>query len=183
MNIFEIFKDAVKPFTDGEKSPLNVGEIMNLWLFLTGLEQTLRGDQVSYNIVQDPELKDKLKYIIDNQHWPMIQEIADFLRNEGIPLPNSTAQKPIADYRNIPEGARMTDEEIANLLSYNLLVGITSACRGIVESVRPDVAFMFAKYQAMKMAYGVSLKDLMIKRGWLRVPPYYKVSEYVLTNQ
>ena len=30
---------------------------MNLWFYLIGTEQTLRGDQISYNIVQDEEFK------------------------------------------------------------------------------------------------------------------------------
>jgi hypothetical protein len=173
MNIFEVVIDAIKPFTDGDKPPLHVGEVMNLWFFLTGVEQTLRADQVSYNIVRDPELKEKLEDIINNVHKPMIQQLTDFLRNEEVPLPETTPQKPIGDYRDIPDGAKLTDKEIADLLSYNLVVGIMSACRGITEAVRPDVAMMFAKFQATKITFGLTLKDLMVKRGWLLVPPYY----------
>ncbi|MFC0215383.1 hypothetical protein ACFFK0_23590 [Paenibacillus chartarius] len=59
MNITELFTDAIKPFLDGEKPPLNVGEVMNLWFYLTATEQTLRGEQVSYNIAQDMRLSQK----------------------------------------------------------------------------------------------------------------------------
>jgi hypothetical protein len=183
LNLLEIIKDAIHPFADGEKPPLHVGEVMNLWFYLTGVEQTLRGDQISYNIVQDEELRDKLKDIINNVHRPMIEELTEFLRNEGIPLPETTPQKPVGDYRGIPDGARLTDEEIAHLLSFNLVIGINSACRGMAEAVRPDVAAMFVKYQAMKMTFGLTLKELMIKRGWLLVPPYYERRVYESASQ
>ncbi|MBP1155087.1 MULTISPECIES: DUF3231 family protein [unclassified Paenibacillus] len=173
MNFFEIIKDTFKPFLDGEKPPLHVGEVMNLWFYLTGTEQTLRVDQVSYNVVQDPELKGKLEDIINNIHKPMINELTEFLKKEGISLPKSSPEKPIGDYRTIPEGAKMSDEEIANLLAYNLVIGITSAVRGLTESVRADVGMMFAKNQMMKVTYSLTLKDLMVKRGWIKVPPYY----------
>jgi hypothetical protein len=173
MNIFEAVLDTIKPFADGEKPPLHVGEVMNLWFYLTGVEQTLRADQISFNIVQDEELKEKIEDIIDNVHKPMIQQLTQFFQNEGIPLPKTTPQKSVGDYRDIPEGAKLTDEEIANLISYNLVVGIMAACRGITEAVRPDVSMMFVKYQAMKVTFGVTFKDMMIRKGWLTVPPYY----------
>lgn len=177
MNLFEILKDVIKPFLDGEKRPLHVGEVMNLWLYLTGTEQTIRADQLSYNIVEDTELKEKIADIINNVYRPMVEELKDFFRKEGVPLPETTPEKPIGDFQNLPDGAKMTDKEIANLLSYNLAVGITAACRGITEAVRPDVALMFAKYQMMKMTFAVTLKDLMIKKNWTRLPPpYYKTN-------
>jgi hypothetical protein len=176
MNIFEVVIDAIKPFVDGKKQQLHVGEVMNLWFYLTGVEQTLRADQISFNIVQDKELKEKIGDIIDNVHKPMVQHLTEFLRNEGIPLPKTTPQKSVGDYRDIPEGAKLTDEEIANLISYNLVVGIMSACRGLTEAVRPDVAMMFAKCQVMKITFGVTFKDMMVKKGWLSVPPYYQSS-------
>jgi hypothetical protein len=173
MNVFEVLKDAAKPFVDGKKNPLNVGEVMNLWFYLTGTQQTLKGDQVSYNIVTDPELKKKLEDVIENIHRPMVNELTEFFRKENIPLPNNTPEKSIGDYQNVPEGAKLSDEEIANFLAYNLVVGITAATRGLTESVRADVAMMFAKYQVMKVTFSLTLKDLMVDRGWIKTPPPY----------
>ncbi|HUC94045.1 MAG TPA: DUF3231 family protein [Paenibacillus sp.] len=168
MNPFEVFKDAIKPFLDGKKPPLHVGEVMNLWFYLTGTQQTLRTDEVAYNIAQDAELKEKLKDIIEHEFG-----MEQFLRKEGVPLPPTTPEKPISDYKDIPEGAKLTDEETANLLAYNLVIGIMSAARGFTEAVRPDVGMMFMKYQLTKATFGVTFKDLMQQRGWLKVPPYY----------
>jgi hypothetical protein len=174
MNILELLNDAIKPFLDGEKPPLHVGEVMNLWFYLTATEQTMRGEQVSYNIVQDLELKEKLKDVINNVHGPIQKELTEFLKAEGIPLPNASPDKPIGDFRNIPEGSKLSDEEVASLISFNIVLGITYACRGMTEAVRPDVAAMFAKFQMKKLAYSITLKDVLMRKGWLKVPPYYK---------
>ena len=173
MNLFEVMKDAFGPFMDGEKKPLHVGEVMNLWFYLHGTEQTLRYDQHALNLAQDKELKEKLVDIIENVHRPMIKELTEFFMKEGIPLPDVGAEKIVGDFKALPEGARMNDEEIANLVAYNLVVGITSAARGITESVRSDVGYLFTKYQMMKITYSLTFKALMIERNWLRIPPYY----------
>lgn len=174
MNILEILEDAVKPFMDGEKPPLNVGEAMNLWFYLTATEQTMAGEQVSYNITEDSELKEKLRDVINNVHRPIQTELIDFLTAEGVPLPEKSRDKPVGDMSHTPEGSKLNDEEIANLLSFNLVLGINYACRGLTESVRPDVAAMFARFQVKKMAFSITLKDLMMRRGWLKAPPYFR---------
>lgn len=173
MNFFEVMKDAFGPFMDGEKKPLHVGEVMNLWFYLHGTEQTLRYDQHAYNLAQDPDLREKIADIIENIHRPMINELTQFFKDEGIPLPDMGAEKLVGDYKGLPEGAGMNDEEIANLIAYNLVVGITSAARGITESVRSDVGYLFTKYQMMKITFSLTYKSLMQEKGWLRVPPVY----------
>lgn len=173
MNFLEVMKDAFLPFMDGDKKPLHVGEVMNLWFYLHGTEQTLRYDQHAFNLAQDPELREKISDIIENIHKPMIHELTQFFNDEGIPLPDVGPEKIIGDFKALPEGARMNDEEIANLIAYNLVVGITAATRGITESVRADVGYLFSKYHMMKITFSLTLKALMQERGWLRVPPYY----------
>lgn len=174
MNLFEVLKDALKPYLDGKVRPLNVGEVMNLWFYLIGTNQTLRIDQLAFNTTKDPELKAKLQEIINEVHNPMVQELTEFFKKEGLPLPNTTPEKPfVKDLLEVPEDIQMTDEEIANLLIYNLTIGMNAAVRGLTEAVRADVGMMFAKYQMMKMTYMITLKDLMKRRGWLQIPPYY----------
>lgn len=182
MNLLEILKDAIHPLSDGKKPPLHVGEVMNLWFYLTATEQTIRGEQVSFNTVQDAELKEKIEDVINKVHNPIREELKEFLRNEGVPLPKATPDKPIEDFRSIPEGGKLSDEEIANLLSFNIVLGITYACRGLTESVRPDVAAMFAKFQMKKAAFSLTLRELMAKKGWMLVPPPYNPSVSALSD-
>lgn len=177
MNLTEIFTDAIKPLLDGEKPPLNVGEAMNLWFYLLATEQSMRGEQVSYNTVHDDELRQKLKDLIKNVHEPMYRELSDFIASEGVPLPQGTPSKPLGDFRSIPEGGRLSDEEVANLVVFNLVLGINYACRGITESVRADVAAMFARFLMKKVAFSITFKDLLARRGWLRTPPPYPAAQ------
>jgi hypothetical protein len=65
MKLFELIQDVFEPFMDGEKRPLNVMEVSNLWFFLLGTETTMRNEEIGYNFAQDPELKQILKDIRD----------------------------------------------------------------------------------------------------------------------
>lgn len=173
MNILEVLGDTIKPFLDGEKPPLHVGEVMNLWFYFNATDQTMRGEQVSFNISEDPELKEKLREVINDVHRPILEELTEFLKVEGVPLPAASADKPVGDFRDISNGSKLSDEEIANLLSFNLVLGINYACRGLTEAVRPDVAMMFAKFQMKKLIFSITFKDMLIRKGWLLAPPPY----------
>lgn len=158
---------------DGVKKPLNVMEVSNLWSFLVICNHTIRDEEVAYNVAQNSELKQILKDA-KKIHQTTADEITKLLKEEGIPLPQDTPEKPTGDFPNIPEGARLNDEEIANLMSYNLVLGITYSTRGLTESIRADVGLLFFKVIIKKTALGLKLKQFMDTRNWLRVPPPYK---------
>ncbi|WP_438447017.1 DUF3231 family protein [Gorillibacterium sp. sgz5001074] len=173
MHVLELLKDSIKPFLDGKKPPMNVAEVMNLWFYFTATEQSLRGEQISFNIVQDPDLRAKMQEVINEVHRPIHKELTEFMQAEGIPLPKSTPEKPITELRDIPLGGRLTDEEVANLTSFNIVLGIQYACRGMVEAVRPDIAAMFVRFQMKKAAFAIPFRELLSQKGWLQVPPAY----------
>ncbi|HWR44297.1 DUF3231 family protein [Sporomusa sp.] len=174
VNIFEVIHDSFEPFLDGEKRALNVMEATNLWFFLAISETTMRNEEVAYNLAQDQELKDRLWDAKASVHQPIAKEIQDFLLAERVPLPKGTPPKPVGDFQLIPEGAKLNDEEIANLMSFNLLLGINYASRGLTESIRADVGLIFFKVIVRKTIFGATLKKLMDQRGWLHDPPVYK---------
>jgi hypothetical protein len=173
MNLLEVAYDTFKPFLDGEKKPLNIIEVANLWLYLAICNNTLRNEELAYNVAEDSELKKKLQDARDI-HKAIAEEINKLLKDEGVSLPDDTPEKPLVGRQNIPAGAKLNDEEIANLMSFNLLLGINYASRSLTEAIRPDVGFIFFKVIIRKNALGITLKDLMQKRGWLRNPPPYK---------
>lgn len=70
-------------------------------------------------------------------------------------------------------GVKLTDDEIANALSVKVVANYMMCATGAVQSVRNDVGLMFTKFQAEKLKFGASLKTLMRKRGWIKIPPYY----------
>lgn len=174
MNIFEVINDTFEPFLDGKKRPLNIMEATNLWFFLAISNTTMRNEEIAYNLAQDQELKEKLRDAKVSVHQPIAKEIQDFLLAERVSLPQETPPKPTGNFQLIPEGAKLNDEEIANIMSFNLLIGITYASRGLTEAIRADVGLIFFKIIAKKAIFGSSLKKLMDKRGWLQVPPDYK---------
>jgi hypothetical protein len=174
MKLFEVVHDVFEPFIDGEKKPLNVMEVSNLWFFLLGTETTMRNEEIGYNLAQDPELKKILKDIRENLHVPIRDEIKEFLMNEEVPLPKTTPEKPVGDYKDIPEGAKLNDQELANLMSYNLAMGVTQAAKGLSESIRADVGLIFSKIIFKKTISGLTVKQYLEKQEWLHIPPYYK---------
>lgn len=174
MNILGVIHDAFEPFLDGEKRPLNIMEVSNLWFFMAISDTTMRNEEIAYNLAQDQELKEKLKDAKISVHQPIVKEIGDFLVQEKVPLPKGTPTKPMGDFQYIPEAAKLNDEEIANLMSFNLLLGIDYASRGLTESIRADVGLIFFKIIVKKTIFGASLKKLMDQRGWLHEAPAYK---------
>jgi hypothetical protein len=174
MEFFGLMHDVFKPFMDGEKRPLNVMEVSNLWFFLLGTETTMRNEEIGYNLAQDPELKQILKDIRENLHIQIRDELREFLMKEGVPLPQTTTEKPVGDYQNIPEGAKLNDEELANLMSYNLAMGVNYAAKGLTESIRADVGLIFSKIIMKKTISGLTVKQYLERHEWLQIPPYYK---------
>jgi hypothetical protein len=174
MKLFDLIHDVFEPFMDGEKKPLNVMEVSNLWFFLLGTVTTMRNEEIGYNIAQDPELRQILKDIRDTVHIPIREELIEFLMKEGISLPQSTPEKPVGDFRDIPEGAKLNDEELANLMSYNLAMGVNYAAKGMTEAIRADVGLLFSKIILRKTAAGLTVKQYLDQHEWLRIPPAYK---------
>ncbi|TEB15494.1 hypothetical protein Psfp_02142 [Pelotomaculum sp. FP] len=178
INPFEVILNAFKPFLDKEKPPINVMEVSNLWFYFAGSMSTLRNEEVAYNVIEDEELKEWFKDAIENLHKPIIQELKAFLDQESVPLPKIYSDFPSEDYRSIPQGTKLTDEETANLMSYNLSLALKLGMRGITESIRPDIGFLYSRFIAREIAFSLSLKDLMQKRGWTQIPPaYYPTTE------
>jgi hypothetical protein len=135
-------------------------------------ENTLRLEEVWINTIQDNELREKVNNIF-LVHKEIVTEMKEFLLKEGVPLPKPSAPKPIGDHRGIPEGAKHTDQEVANLLSFNLLIAMTQGMRVLTESIRADVGFMISKFLMKHISVAVPLKQLMLERNWMQEAPLY----------
>lgn len=81
--------------------------------------------------------------------------------------------KPKSNSDGIPFGTKMTDDEIANIVSVKLAAAITFCATAASQSVRNDVGMMFLEFQTETMRYSILLKSVMKKRGWLKYPPEY----------
>ncbi|MDY0407103.1 DUF3231 family protein [Virgibacillus sp. 179-BFC.A HS] len=101
------------------------------------------------------------------------QELSDFLRKEGVSLPSLPEDKPQSDPAAIPLGTKMTDDEVINTLTINFIAAADMCAASASQSLRTDVGLMFLKFQMDKLSLGYLARDLMQKRGWLKIPPFY----------
>ncbi|MGP4071106.1 DUF3231 family protein [Piscibacillus sp. B03] len=163
---------TLKSLTDGEKDDIHVGEVMACWTYLAFVESIISYEEISLNMTKNKEVinfvNEALK--VANSHK---QELRNFMIEEGIPLPKAPEHKPNSEPEAVPEGAKLTDDEIMNTLSINFVYAGNMCGGAASQSVRTDVGIMFLKFQIDKFSLGMKAKSLMRKRGWLKIPPYY----------
>ncbi|WP_078382190.1 DUF3231 family protein [Sutcliffiella halmapala] len=170
----ETISAILKNFIDEEpKIPLHVGEVMDLWTAFVAFHEAHTLYQIAQNTTVDPDLK----HVIDNALEGSKSDtklIEDFLLKEGVPLPLVNPDKPDSRAMSVPEGVRLNDDEIANLISVKVAASITFCAQAMSKTVRSDVGIMFFQVQVELMKFAAPLKNLMKERGWLRIPPEYK---------
>jgi hypothetical protein len=172
-NALEAIAAIIKNFTDEEpKLPLHVGEVMDLWTAFTAFKEAHTLYQVALNSTTDRDLKAMLEDALDGS-LSDTKRIEDFLVKEGVPLPLVNPNKPASDPGAIPEGVKLTEDEIANLIAAKVATSITFCAQAMSKTVRTDVGLLFFSIQVQLMKYAAPLKNLMKSRGWLRVPPKY----------
>lgn len=172
-NVLEAVVDALKTFVDEKpKPPLHVGEVMACWTYLALIQEAAIFLQGGLNTTIDAELRNTL---LESKEQCEIQSkrLSEFMVMEGISLPPTSEEKPVSETGEIPLGVKLTDDEIANGVSIKTVAAITSCAAAISESIRTDVGLMFTHFLSEKLKYGSTLKTLMIKRGWIKIPPYY----------
>nr|WP_242035106.1 DUF3231 family protein [Mesobacillus harenae] len=151
---------------------LHVGEVMSLWTALTSFQEARGLYQAALNTTEDADLIHALKNAIKayKNDYDMIKQ---FMIKEGIPLPAINEDKPKSDPMAVPEGVKLTDDEIANLISVKVAFAITFCAQSLSQSVRNDVGILFFEIQVQLMKFAAPLKNLMNSRGWLKLPPPY----------
>lgn len=173
VGILEAAITTIKSLTDEEKPhPLHVGEVMACWIYLAGLEIAKATVQAGINTTIDEELKAMLSEDLELNHSQR-ERLYDFMLKEGIALPPAHENMPPSDPNSIPLGVKLTDEVLANELSFKIVSLILRAAGANAESIRTDFGLMFLQFQAEKVMLGAKLKQLLIKRGWIKMPPFY----------
>lgn len=173
MNALEFLADIFKSYSKVDDTPLNVGEVMNLWTMLVATEHFMSSEEVAHNTAKDKDLREKIRDLSENFHKVMINDIKEILLKDGVEIPGPPPEKPVTEI-DVPSGARMSDEEIANLVVFNLVWAIKFCARGLTESVRADVGMLFSKWIVEKTAFSVTIKNLLTEKGWIKLPPAFK---------
>jgi hypothetical protein len=169
----ETIAAMIHNFVDIEPKPaLHVGEVMDLWTAFTAFHEAHSLYQIGLNTTTDPDLKHVIINALESSKGET-KMIEEFLLKEGVPLPLINSNKPISDPNAVPEGVKLTDDEIANLISVKIAASITFCAQAMSKTVRTDVGLMFFEIQIELMKFAAPLKNLMKERGWLRVPPKY----------
>ncbi|MHC0039394.1 DUF3231 family protein [Pseudoneobacillus sp. C159] len=172
-NPFEAISSIIKNFVDGEPKPsLHVGEVMDLWTAYIAFNEAHVLYQVGLNTTTDTELKHAIHAAFNSSNEDT-QKVESFLLKEGVPLPAISSPKPLSNPNSVPEGVKLTDEEIANLIAVKVAASITFCAQAMSKSIRTDVGLLFFEFQVNLMRYAAPLKNLMKERGWLRIPPKY----------
>ncbi|WP_254788768.1 DUF3231 family protein [Virgibacillus salinus] len=102
-----------------------------------------------------------------------VKKLSKFMKEEGIPLPDVTSSKPNSEPNEIPLGVKLTDNEITNGVAFKLVTCMQSCAKGQADSLRSDIGMIWLDFYTDWITFGTTLKTLMRKRGWIKVPPYY----------
>lgn len=172
-NLLETASSVIRTLVDDDpRPPMHVGEVMMCWTYLATLRESVSYLEAALNTTTDRELK---RAVEDSKRQcdAHADKLRSFMLGDGITLPPSPEPKPGSDPNAVPLGAKLTDEEIANGLSLKTTSLILSATNALTQSVRTDVGLLFMDFLNEKIAFGATLKELMRRRGWIKVPPYY----------
>ncbi|MBB6635048.1 DUF3231 family protein [Cohnella thailandensis] len=167
--VTQIFKTLVN---DQPEPPIHAGEVMDLWKYAAYIEEAIVLEQIGRNTTIDNDLLkllDEAVTICSAQS----ERIQKMMEEFGIPIPPMPSDKPKSEAGAVPAGARMTDDEIANILAAKLLLVTKECCRSMLEAVRSDLGLMWANMLYEQAKFGANLKVKMRERGWLKSPPAY----------
>jgi hypothetical protein len=174
VSLFEAITGLIKNAVvdDDPKAPMHVGEVMALWTYLAFSQEAATFVQIALNTTTDQELRlalhDCLK--LNNKHQERVRQV---LVLNGVPLPPASEEKPLTDSTAIPHGVKQTDYEIANGLAIKSTSSMVMCATNAGQSVRNDIGLMWVELQSEMLISSFNLKNIMRKRGWLKVPPYY----------
>lgn len=170
MNLLEtIFQTMRQP-----APPAHVGEAMALWTHFVALKESRAMCLLMANHTADPELREFIENFIVEIEEPQLKELRAVMREVGIDFPSVTSDKAKADPNMLQAGARMTEEEVANMLMLKVQGMLMITHTALLQSLRPDMGSMWYRMHSATLTESFKLKAMMQKRGWLRVPPQFR---------
>lgn len=172
-DLLQAVKNLAGSLVDDEpKMALHVGEVAACWTQYVALAESLTAERIALNTTTNPELRkvvEEAHRMCDSQR----ERLEEFMKQEGVPLPEISQPKPDSDPGSIPMGVKSSDEEIANALVLKITSGTAAYAAAAAQCVRNDVGAMWLTFQSEFVAFGINLKRLMRKHGWLKIPPLY----------
>lgn len=156
-----------------QEEPMHYGEVFSAWTYLAGAKALLAGYQTLINHTGDDDLKSFLKDFNENVIRKEIDQLEKLLKVNGVALPPTPPERPVAEVENIPAGARFNDPEIAISVGRDISTGLVACSQIIGQSIREDIAAMFGQFHMTKATYGARLLRIIKEKGWLVPPPLH----------
>lgn len=120
----------------------------------------------------DGDLQELLKETIELSESDS-RELEVYLKESGVYLPPSPAERPKADLEDIPAGAKFYDQEIGAKLSLDTAAGLAACSQAMGMAIREDIAMMFGQMHVKKAQLGLKALRLNKEKGWLIPPPLH----------
>ncbi|GIN94249.1 membrane protein [Siminovitchia terrae] len=155
-----------------QDEPMHYGEVFGTWTYLVTNYGCLITYQTFINHAGDDDLKRLLEegiQAIKSEN----QQIEDLLKANGVALPPSPPERPVANLEDIPAGARFNDPEISAALAMDVAKGLVACSTIMGQSIREDIGAMFGQFHMNKASLGVKVLKLNKEKGWLVPPPLH----------
>lgn len=153
-----------------QDEPMHYGEIFGTWTNLLTNNGLIAGYQVYINHTGDQDLKKLIEEAIQglkNEN----KQIEELLKVNGIGLPPSPPDRPIAKLEDIPVGAKYSDPEISASVSKDVAAGLVACSQLIGQCIREDIAMMYGQFHLAKAQFGAKMLKLNKEKGWIIPPP------------
>jgi hypothetical protein len=158
-----------------QNEPLHYGEVFGVWSHLLAAKGMLVGYQTYANHTGDGDLKNLIEEAMDGLKNE-IRQTEELLKLNGVGLPPSPPERPLADLESIPPGARFMDPEISASISKDISQGLVACSQMIGQSIREDVAMLYGQFHLSKAQLGAKFLRLNKEKGWLVPPPLHLLS-------
>jgi hypothetical protein len=156
-----------------DDQPLHYGEVMAVWTLMAAAQEGRTLCLTTLNHTEDTDLTPLIKQTIHDVQEPMIKQLSEVLKDAGIPLPPIIEDPPRSASEDVPAGAKLREEQIAQILMGKIEAFLFMIQGGVSQSLRTDIGTMFLKFQAMVLAEAAQCRIVMQDRGWLKVPPLH----------
>lgn len=164
--------NVIRSLNDEKKPLIHIGEAMACWTYLAFVDEIIIYQEVGLNMTTDQELHDMLEQGLEVAQAHK-KQMTEFMQKEGLPLPDQPQPKSNSEPSAVPVGAKFTDNELSNAVSINFVIASNMLTASASQCIRTDVGLMFLQFQMDKVMMGFRMKNLMQKKGWLKIPPAY----------
>lgn len=156
-----------------QNEPMHYGEVFGVWSYLFSTKGLLAAYQTLINHTGDADMRQLLEDMTQGMKQE-IQQVETLLKQNGVGLPPSPPERPVAQLESIPTGARFQDPEIAAAVARDIAVGLTACSQVISQCIREDIAMLFGQFHTAKAQFSSRLLRITKEKGWLVPPPLHQ---------